>query len=118
MKPDAIGEAAGQRGIKRNDVGVAAGVAACWGCLVAVGAYAVVRGVQFFVYPDPDPAMLVWSAHAGFFWRCWTCAYAGGIAAFVAYLGTRAWFDLSVRALRPAIAVVAILLAVQVTFLP
>ena len=33
-----------------------------------------VRAIQYFVYPDPDPATLVWSAHAGFFWRCWTCA--------------------------------------------
>jgi signal transduction histidine kinase len=104
--------------LKPDQVGLTAGVAASWGCVVAVGAYAVVRGIQFFVYPDPDPATLVWSAHAGFFWRCWTCAYAGGIASFVAYLGTRARFDLSVRALAPAIAVVALLLAVQVTFLP
>jgi hypothetical protein len=104
--------------LKHQPVVVTAGVAGCWGCVVAVGAYVVVRGIQFFVYPDPDPAMLVWSAHAGFFWRCWTCAYAGGIAAFVAYLGSRARFDLSVRALGPAIAVVALLLAAQVTFLP
>jgi hypothetical protein len=95
-----------------------AGVALCWGCVVAVGAYAIVRIVQFFVYPDPNPATLVWSAHAGFFWRCWTCAYVGGMASFVAYLATRARFDLSVRALGPAIAMVAALLAAQVAAFP
>ena len=104
--------------MKPSEAGPAAGVASCWGCVVAVGAYAVVRGIQFFVYPDANPAAVTWSAHAGFFWRCWTCAYAGGIAAFVAYLGTRSRFDLSVRALAPAIALVAGLLAAQVALLP
>ena len=97
---------------------VAAGIAVCWGCVVAVGAYAVVRAIQFVLYPDPNPATLVWSAHAGFFWRCWTCAYAGGIASFVAYLVTRGEPARAVRGLGPAIAVAALLLALQVTFLP
>jgi hypothetical protein len=97
---------------------IAAGVAVCWGCVVAVGAYAVVRAVHFFAYLEPDPATVAWSAHAGFFWRCWTCAYAGGIGSFVAYLGTRAHFELSVRALAPAIALAAALLVAQVTLLP
>ena len=88
------------------------------GLVVAVGAYAVVRSIQFFVYPDPNPATLVWSAHAGFFWRCWTCAYAGGIAAFVAYLFTRGSVERSVAALGPAVAVVAGMLALQVALLP
>jgi hypothetical protein len=104
--------------VKPYGAGLAAGVAVCWGCVVAVGGYAIFRGIQFLAYPGPDPAMVAWSAHAGFFWRCWTCVYAGGIASFVAYLGTRARFDLSVRALAPAIAFVAALLAAQVTLLP
>jgi len=104
--------------LKRDAALAAAGVSACWGCVVAVGSYAVVRAIQFFVYPDPNPTTLVWSAHAGFFWRCWTCAYAGGIASFVTYLVARSRLDRSVRALGPAIAVVAVLLALQVALLP
>ena len=104
--------------MKRDEVVAAVGVSLCWGCVVAVGAYAVVRGIQFFVYPDPNPATLVWSAHAGFFWRCWTCAYAGGLAAFVAFLFTQYRFDRSVAALGPAIAIAAMLLALQVTIFP
>ena len=76
------------------------------------------RSIQFFLYPDPNPATLVWSAHAGFFWRCWTCAYAGGIAAFVAYLFTRAGVERSVGALGPAVALVAGMLALQVVLMP
>ncbi len=102
----------------RDDTLRAIAVSVCWGCIVAVGAYAVVRFIQFFVYPDPNPATLVWSAHAGFFWRCWTCAYAGGLAAFIAFLVTRPHIERSAAALGPAIAIVAALLALQVAFFP
>jgi hypothetical protein len=97
---------------------IAAGVALAWGMAAAVGAYAFVRTVQFFVYPDPNPATLVWSAHAGFFWRCWTCAYAGAIAAFVAYVPTRRHLATSVRALGPAVVVAAVLIALQTAVFP
>jgi len=104
--------------VKRGEVLPTIGVSVCWGCVVATGAYAVVRFIQFFVYPDPNPATLVWSAHAGFFWRCWTCAYAGGLAAFVAFLVTRERLSRSAAALPPAIAVAAALLALQVALFP
>jgi hypothetical protein len=97
---------------------VAAGVASVWGLVVAVGAYAIVRGIQFFLYPDPNPATLVWSAHAGFFWRAWTCAYAGGIAAFVAFLFARTRVEGAARALVPAIGLAAALLALQTAVFP
>jgi len=93
-------------------------VSIAWGLVVAVAAYAIVRGIQFFVYPDPNPATLVWSAHAGYFWRMWTVAYGGGIAAFVALLLSRRHLELSVRALAPSAAVAAALLALQTAFLP
>jgi hypothetical protein len=102
----------------RYSAAVAAAVAACWGCVTAVAAYAILRAIHFLAYPEPDPATVAWSAHAGFFWRCWTCAYVGGIASFVAYLGTRARFELSVRALAPALAIAAAILVTQVTLLP
>ena len=89
-----------------------------WGCAVSVAAYAVVRAIQFFLYPDPNPATLVWSAHAGYFWRAWTVGYAGGIAAFVAFLIVRGRPEPAVRALGPAIAVATALLLLQVAFLP
>jgi hypothetical protein len=103
--------------VKPETAGAAA-VSVCWGCLVSVGIYAAVRAIQFFVYPDPNPAALVWSAHAGYFWRCWTCAYAGVIAAFIAYLVVRPHPAGALRALAPAVAIAAGLLIVQVAFLP
>lgn len=97
---------------------VSAVVALAWGAAAAVGAYALVRTVQFFVYPDPNPATLVWAAHAGFFWRSWTCAYAGAIAGFIAYVPTRRNLAASVRALGPAVAFVAVFLALQTCVFP
>lgn len=96
----------------------AASVALAWGASVAVVGYAVVRGIQFFVYPDPNPATLVWSAHAGFFWRCWTCFYAGGLAAFVAYVVARRDVQRAARSVPGAVAVAAVLLALQVLIFP
>ncbi len=96
----------------------AAATSLAWGMAVAVAAYAVVRVIQFFLYPDPNPATLVWSAHSGFFWRCWTVGYAGCIAAFVAFLAARDEPEKAARALAPALAVSALLLALQAAVFP
>jgi hypothetical protein len=93
-------------------------VSVAWGIVVAVTGYAVLRGVQFFVYPDPNPATLVWSAHSGFFWRCWTVGYAGCLAAFIAFLATWRTPDGAARALAPALAVSGILLGLQSLVFP
>jgi hypothetical protein len=63
-----------------------AGLAVVAGCLAAVVVYAMLRVVQAVFLPEPDPALVLWSAHAGFFWRSWTAAYVGGTAAFVAWI--------------------------------
>jgi hypothetical protein len=97
---------------------VAAGAALAWGTAVAVGAYAVVRGIQFFLYPDPNPATLVWSAHSGFFWRCWTAGYAGGLAAFVAFIVALRSPEGMVRSLTAGIVTSALLLVLQSTVFP
>jgi hypothetical protein len=99
-----------------QEVAVAASVA--WGVVVAVSGYAVLRGIQFFVYPDPNPATLVWSAHSGFFWRCWTVGYAGCLASFIAFLALRNHPDRAARGLAPALAASAILLGLQSLVLP
>jgi hypothetical protein len=97
---------------------VAAAASLAWGLIVAVGAYGVLRTIQYFLYPDPNPRTLVWSAHAGYFWRAWSCAYAGGIAAFAAYLFARRRPASVARALVPATAVAAVVLALQAAVFP
>jgi hypothetical protein len=97
---------------------VAGAVALAWGLVVAIGAYAMTRAIQLLVHPDPNPALVVWSAHAGYFWRAWTVSYAGGIAAFVALLVARERVEASARSLILAIGVTAVLLALQAAFFP
>lgn len=98
--------------------GAIVAVSLCWGLVVAAAAYAIVRAIQFFLYPDPNPATLVWSAHAGYFWRAWTVAYAGGIAAFVAFVVARNRIEAATAALVTAIGVAAALLALQTALMP
>jgi hypothetical protein len=102
----------------KNETPVTGAISVAWGLVVAVGAYAVARAIQKVLYPDPNPAALVWSAHAGFFWRVWTVAYLGGVAAFVTFVLARGHTIVAARALAPAIAVAASLLVLQSVFLP
>jgi hypothetical protein len=93
-------------------------ISLAWGLVVTAGAYAVVRAIQHFVYPEPNPAIVAWSAHAGFFWRSWTVGYAGGMAAFVAAVASRGHTQAAARALAPAVAIAAGLVAVQSGLMP
>jgi hypothetical protein len=102
---------------ERADV-VAFALSLAWGMVVAVIAYAVVRSIQFAIYPDPNPAAVVWSAHSGYFWRLWTVGYAGGIAAFSALVIARRHVEVCARMLAPALAVAATLLSLQAVLFP
>ncbi|MDP9002479.1 MAG: hypothetical protein M3O46_20505 [Myxococcota bacterium] len=102
----------------KRDALVAGAISVSWGFVVAVGAYAVMRTIQFFLNPDPNPSAVIWSAHAGYFWRAWTVSYAGGIAAFVVLLVARNHPVGSARALLPAMSIAAALLALQGALFP
>ena len=104
--------------LRRRETAAAGAVAVAWGLVVAVAAYAIVRAIQSVLFPDPNPAALAWSPHAGFFWRIWTVVYMGGFAAFVAFAVSQGRRSAVARALAPAVAVAAALLAVQSIFLP
>jgi hypothetical protein len=103
--------------VKKREALATAAVSIAWGLVVSVGGYAVVRAIQHFVFTEPNPATLVWSAHAGFFWRAWTVAYAGGMAAFVV-LVTPQRSRAAARALPRGIAIATGLLALQTVFFP
>jgi len=63
-----------------------ASLAAVAWCTVAMSLYAIVRVAQSLIFAEPDPALVIWSEHAGFFWRTWTAIYVGGMAAFITWL--------------------------------
>ena len=68
---------------KRRTAAVLGGLASC---TAAVALYALLRVVQFYLFPEPNPALVFWSAHAGYFWRAWTVVYVGGFAGFVTFV--------------------------------
>jgi hypothetical protein len=87
-------------------------------CVVAVGLYAVLRVVQYYLFPDPNPAMVIWSAHAGYFWRMWTVAYAGGMAGMAAFAAAARNPVRVARVMLPALTVASVLIAAQGALVP
>lgn len=47
--------------------------------------YALARIHAAWTTTEPDPAAIVYSAHAGYFWRALAAAYAGGIASVIGW---------------------------------
>jgi hypothetical protein len=64
-----------------------ASAAAVVGCACSVIVYALLRAAQRLGTPEPDPALVLFSAHAGFFWRALLAAHAGGMTGLAAWLG-------------------------------
>ncbi|MDB4936122.1 MAG: hypothetical protein JWP87_3094 [Labilithrix sp.] len=106
------GESAGGSG--RVRVGLAV-VAACGS---AVGLYGVLRVAQAIVFPESDPAMVIWSEHAGFFWRVWTVGYIGGMVGILTWMAAGRDAARVARVLVRALPVAAGLLAAQAIFVP
>jgi hypothetical protein len=94
-----------------------AGIAAA---LASAAFYAALRVGQALVGNEPDPALIIWSPHAGFFWRAWTAAYFGVMAGFVVFVvaARTLALDRVARALSVAVVVVALLVAAQGLFVP
>jgi hypothetical protein len=90
-------------------------LAVATGCTSAALLYSVLRVIQALVLPEPDPAAVMWTEHSGFFWRAWTCAYAGGAVALLAH---RFAGERTARILARAIVPVTIGVAVQALFVP
>lgn len=93
-------------------------VALAWGLALAIAGYAVLRAFEAMTAPGPNPAVMAWSAHSGFFWRIWTAGYLGGCGGFVAFLLARRDPRRLARALTPALVGAALGLALQALFFP
>jgi hypothetical protein len=87
-------------------------------CVSAVGLYGVLRVVQSRMFPDANPATVIWSAHAGYFWRCWTVSYAGLMVGFLAYAAARRHPDGVVRALVHGLTVAIAVIVLQGVLVP
>ena len=93
-------------------------IAFAWGCLVSVLFYALLRAVQWVLFREPNPALVVWTPHAGYFWRVWTVVFAGLLASLSAFLVAAQSVERAARALLPMLAVAAVLLSLQAAFMP
>jgi hypothetical protein len=87
-------------------------------CVTAVALYAVLRLVQSLLFSEPNPATVIWSAHAGYFWRAWTVSYAGIMACFVAFAAAKRYEVLVCRGLQVALYVASALILLQGLLVP
>jgi len=87
-------------------------------CVVAVALYALVRGLQLMIFPEPNPATVIWSAHAGYFWRVWIVSYSGGMAGLVAWKAAGTDPARVARALVKVVVVAGVLIFAQGMLLP
>ena len=75
--------------------------------------HAIVRGLQLVLFPEPNPATVIWSAHAGYFWRVSIVAYAGGMAALMTWIAAGSAPESVARGLVKALVVAAGLIALH-----
>jgi hypothetical protein len=88
-------------------------VGLAWGAATAVIAYALIRVLDRAVFPEPNPAMLIWSERSSFLWRAAIALYAGGLGVFGGWALAGRAPAASARALPAAITAAAAALAVQ-----
>jgi hypothetical protein len=93
-------------------VGIGCGAAA------AVLAYAIERVVERAFFPEPNPAMLIWSDRSSFVWRAAIALYLGGAGVFGGYaLAARAPRS-GGRLLLVSLAVAAVAVTAQTVLAP
>jgi hypothetical protein len=88
------------------------------GATSAAALYAALRAFQAVWMPDPNPALVIWSEHAGYFWRAWTVAYAGGMVGFVTWAVAKKEPARVARVLARFVVIAAAMLAVQALLFP
>jgi hypothetical protein len=86
-----------------------------FGFAIAVIAYAVLRVIAFATSREADPALVIWTEHAGYFWRATTSGFAGAFAAFSAALVPR---EKLAAALPTVIVIATIAIALQSAAIP
>jgi hypothetical protein len=80
--------------------------------------YAAVRAVQAAFFPEPSPAIVIWSERSGFVWRAALALYIGGMGAFAGYAVAARSPAAGARWLARIFGAAAIAIALQGTLLP
>ncbi|AKV01175.1 hypothetical protein AKJ09_07838 [Labilithrix luteola] len=87
-------------------------------CLTATGLYGVLRVIQAILFREADPALVIWSPHAGYFWRILIVGYVGGMVGFGTWILAAREPARVARFLSNAVFVVTALLVAQALFVP
>jgi len=93
-------------------------VALSFGFVSVVLAYVALRVAERAFFPEPDPAIVIWSERSRFGWRALLAIYLGGAAVFGGHaLASRA-LDRAASWLFRLVILAAAALALQGTLLP
>jgi hypothetical protein len=95
-------------------------LAVCAGCALLVVVYASLRVIQLIWFPEPNPAIVIGSARAGYFWRLWTGAYVAGMGALGVYAGAATGLGAArvARALPAGLCLAIVVIVVQGLAIP
>ena len=94
------------------------GLALVAACTTAATFYALLRVAQAMVFKEPDPALVIYSEHAGFVWRALTGGYLGGMAGFVVWVASARHGAAIAASFAGALPFAAALLAAQGVLVP
>jgi hypothetical protein len=80
--------------------------------------YAVLRAYEVLFRSEPNPALVVWSAHIAMFWRVGIAGYVAGMLAPLAYLAARRDLARFTRLLCKSVFVVGAMIGIQGLLMP
>lgn len=95
-----------------------AAAAASAGAASAVVAYALLRLLQRIVLTEPNPAEVLYSEHAGFFWRSWTSLYVAGMVTLAVWLASASRPLLAARCAGALVVAAAVVMTVAAVLAP
>jgi hypothetical protein len=105
-----------------NDAGASTklrlALAASWFLVSSTFLYAFVRAVQKRLFPEANPATIIWSAHAGYFWRIWIVLYASGAVGFLVWRFSREHSEKLAKHLKNGVIVASVAILIQGIFIP
>lgn len=102
----------------RTPATVRLGLAVVAAALASTGLYALLRVAQKVLFPEPDPATVIWSEHAGYFWRALTAGYLGVMVGVAAWVLSATDAGPTARRLAQALPVVVVGIVAQGLLLP
>jgi hypothetical protein len=93
-------------------------IAVASGAVFTLLAYAAQRVVERVFFPEPNPAVLIWSERSTFLWRALFSLYFGGFGGFAGYLLATRSSGASLRWLPWLICAGLVVLLLQVVLAP